>query len=288
MHLPPSEISPEIKLENEARSHSEGASVCSGEFCDEKEGMEGGYIKLWRKTEQWEWVDDPTVFYVFFRMLLMCNWEDRQWHGKTIGRGTFISSRAKLAAKLHISEKALRTSTDKLKTCGQLATLGASNHTTYILVNYNKYQSTKIKGPAEGPAKGRTKGQQRASEGPTTKEVKEVKEVKELKQNPCSTSSLNFDKFWQTYPRKQGKHPSLKTWNKLKPTQELTEIILKAVLTQKESEAWKKNGGQFIPMPATWLNQHRWEDQILKIEDDDEPFYKKYLREHGGKAPHEL
>ena len=24
---------------------------------------------------------------------------------------------------------------------------------------------------------------------------------------------------------------------------------------------WKKNGGQFIPHPSTWLNNRRWEDE---------------------------
>jgi len=27
----------------------------------------------------------------------------------------------------------------------------------------------------------------------------------------------------------------------------------------KKSEAWTKDGGQFIPAPLTWLNQARWE-----------------------------
>jgi len=29
----------------------------------------------------------------------------------------------------------------------------------------------------------------------------------------------------------------------------------------KVSEQWQRDGGQFIPHPATWLNGRRWEDQ---------------------------
>ena len=38
--------------------------------------------------------------------------------------------------------------------------------------------------------------------------------------------------------------------------------MLSAIDTQKKSDQWKKDGGQFIPNPATWLNQRRWEDEV--------------------------
>jgi hypothetical protein len=33
------------------------------------------------------------------------------------------------------------------------------------------------------------------------------------------------------------------------------------------SAEWTKDGGQFIPHPATWLNQKRWEDEPMAIQD---------------------
>jgi len=39
--------------------------------------------------------------------------------------------------------------------------------------------------------------------------------------------------------------------------------ILNAIEQQKQSEQWSKDGGQFIPLPATWLNNQRWEDDVL-------------------------
>ena len=41
------------------------------------------------------------------------------------------------------------------------------------------------------------------------------------------------------------------------------EQILNAVEIQKQSDQWTKDGGQFIPLPATWLNNSRWEDDVL-------------------------
>ena len=29
------------------------------------------------------------------------------------------------------------------------------------------------------------------------------------------------------------------------------------------SDQWRRDGGQFIPNPATWINQQRWLDEVL-------------------------
>ena len=68
----------------------------------------------------------------------------------------------------------------------------------------------------------------------------------------------HFQEFWDAYPRKVGKQAALKAWNKTKPN---IEEVLIALDWQKQSDQWYKNGGQFIPNPATWINQHRWHDE---------------------------
>ena len=37
--------------------------------------------------------------------------------------------------------------------------------------------------------------------------------------------------------------------------------MLQAIDRQKQTTAWRKNNGQFIPHPATWLNNRQWEDE---------------------------
>ncbi len=74
-----------------------------------------------------------------------------------------------------------------------------------------------------------------------------------------------FLKFWNEYPRKVAKAKALKAWESLKPTDELFEKIMQALRTQKQSEQWSKDKGQFIPHPTTWLNQRRWEDETEVI-----------------------
>lgn len=71
-----------------------------------------------------------------------------------------------------------------------------------------------------------------------------------------------FKEFWDAYPNKTGKGAAEKAYLKIKPTQELHETMIRAVRAASLSRQWKKDGGQFIPNPATWLNQRRWEDEI--------------------------
>lgn len=70
-----------------------------------------------------------------------------------------------------------------------------------------------------------------------------------------------FDRFWEAYPRRQGKEAARKAWAKMRPDEALLEDMLAALERQRASDQWRKDGGLFIPLPATWLNGRRWEDE---------------------------
>lgn len=75
-------------------------------------------------------------------------------------------------------------------------------------------------------------------------------------------AQILFERFWSEYPRKVSKQTAIRSWNKIKPSDELAEKIIEAVSKHKQTEQWTKDGGQFIPHPATWLNQGRWDDEV--------------------------
>lgn len=79
------------------------------------------------------------------------------------------------------------------------------------------------------------------------------------RQDPALSAA--FDRFWEAYPRHQGKEAARKALEKLKPDAALLEIMLSALERQRASDQWRRDGGQFIPHPATWLNGRRWEDE---------------------------
>lgn len=78
---------------------------------------------------------------------------------------------------------------------------------------------------------------------------------------PKPPTDPSFDRFWRAYPNRKAKGSAEKSWKALKPDAELVELILEAIEDQKLSEKWREEGGRFIPYPATWLNQKRWEDE---------------------------
>ena len=89
-----------------------------------------------------------------------------------------------------------------------------------------------------------------------------------------------FNQFWDAYPKHIAKQSAVKAFEKLKPDEKILEAMLKAIARQKESKQWEKDGGAFIPYPATWLNQRRWEDELPQVETDN--VFLQMLREEGG------
>ncbi len=133
--------------------------------------------------------------------------------------------------------------------------------------NYRKKQSDK----------GKLSAQQRISRGSTT-----VEPMHQPKGNSSSSSSLNnyrerkglrgeielnghgpsFDEFWAAYPKHEGKKLCRQWWAKHTPDDVLLGIMLAKIDRAKQTSKWKDRGGKFIPMPLTWLNGERWEDEF--------------------------
>ncbi|MDE3041131.1 MAG: hypothetical protein KGJ82_11240 [Nitrospirota bacterium] len=70
-----------------------------------------------------------------------------------------------------------------------------------------------------------------------------------------------FEQFWSSYPKKKSKGQAEKAWTKLKPSEQLQEQILTALEQAKTSEQWTKDGEEFVPHPATWINAKGWLDE---------------------------
>ena len=70
-----------------------------------------------------------------------------------------------------------------------------------------------------------------------------------------------FGEFWKLYPKRVGRGAAEKAWKKLSSPKTTLELIRAALEWQVKTEQWQKDNGQFIPMPATYLNQQRWLDE---------------------------
>ncbi len=76
------------------------------------------------------------------------------------------------------------------------------------------------------------------------------------------TYTDEFLKFYAVYPKKVGKEFAWKAWLSKNGKRPPIDIIVSVVEKLKKSDQWSKDGGQFIPNPATWLNRGGWEDQM--------------------------
>lgn len=76
-----------------------------------------------------------------------------------------------------------------------------------------------------------------------------------------SAVERRFELFWAAYPKKVAKKEALKAFKKAKPNEELFTKIMEAIAKAKTSRQWQRDHGDYIPNPATWLNQGRWDDE---------------------------
>ena len=67
-----------------------------------------------------------------------------------------------------------------------------------------------------------------------------------------------FATFWGLYPKKVAKGAAIKAWLKLKPEEH--QEVIEALASHIKYWRVKGTDKEFIPYPASWLNQMRWLD----------------------------
>ncbi len=86
-----------------------------------------------------------------------------------------------------------------------------------------------------------------------------IQDKQNIKQNIKQCAPSLFELFWKAYPKKNAKASAEKAFKRLNVNEKLLSRMLSALEIQKKSKQWQDI--QFIPYPATWLNQKRWEDE---------------------------
>lgn len=79
--------------------------------------------------------------------------------------------------------------------------------------------------------------------------------------SPEEKLDLLFAEFWKAYPRKDDKKRAQKKFKAIKNVEKVLPDILADIEFKKKSEQWNENGGKYIPMPSTYLNNERWNDE---------------------------
>lgn len=97
--------------------------------------------------------------------------------------------------------------------------------------------------------------------------INEIIEVNKTINNTFNNTVNNkdyFSQFWDFYPRKAGKEAARKAWNNLQPNEELMALIANNIKERIDKGEWRKDNKSYILHASTFLNQKRWEDEVLE------------------------
>ena len=209
--------------------------------------MEAGHIKIYRSIESWRWGNDPVMVYFWVRILLMANWEDKEWHDKVIERGSFVTTVANLSSRTGLSVGQVRTCLNRLRAGGEIAVKATNNYTLITICKYDNYQSGTTN-------ESQTDNKRIATTKEVKKEEKKVsKDTKEKIEFPFS--SEKFMSTWEILikqPKWKGKTVSALQFSLNKLAKFDEEFAIKLM---EDSIA---NGWQGVVFPQTGKAYEEW------------------------------
>lgn len=96
--------------------------------------------------------------------------------------------------------------------------------------------------------------------------IKDIKNIKDKRYCSSDDEHVEFERFWNLYPRRQNKKGALKIWIKNCLSKNHEEIELN--LMKRIENEWKNGDIKYIPLPTTYLNGERWNDEVIKQNKD--------------------
>lgn len=129
------------------------------------------------------------------------------------------------------------------------------------VTNYIKYREIKNledrrEQNREAQARWRSK-QKKVSSVSTNKQSKPM----QMQYAEAEVEATAFGQFWKAYPKKKAKGAAERAFKKYVNVEIV--VLIDAVNRQKQSKDWIKDGGQFIPNPATWIHDRGWENEEM-------------------------
>lgn len=151
-----------------------------------------GHIRLSRDIVNWEWMDDSQTFHVFMFLLLNANFKDSSYHGYPIKRGDVIIGRKKIAEKLHLTERSVRTALNHLKSTNEVTIKTTNKFSVVTICNFESWQDYPLLNDQQNDQQSVT---QATSNRPasdqqvtTSEEYKKERKIEEIKKEEYNNS----------------------------------------------------------------------------------------------------
>ena len=102
-----------------------------------------GFVKLFRKLEQWEWYTDVPVKTLFVHCLIKARHNEKRWRGLSLKQGQFPTGLSLLAKQTGLSVSQVRTALEKLVLTNEVTRVSTSYGTVITVNNYSTYHDGK-------------------------------------------------------------------------------------------------------------------------------------------------
>ena len=207
-------------------------------------------------VDQLSWFEEV----LFYRLIVNC--DD---FGRFDGRTAVIKNRL-FPLKDNLTIKSVETAINKLASAGLVALYVFEGKPYLYLPTWNEHQTIRAKRSKypepENICKQMISDASKCSRNPIQSNPNPIQSETESESESNTRNALEsaFDAFWAVYPKKTGKEAARKAFKKIPKSAH--SLLVPAVEAQKKSRQWTEENGRFIPNPATWLNQGRWEDEV--------------------------
>lgn len=207
-------------------------------------------------VDQLSWFEEV----LFYRLIVNC--DD---FGRFDGRTAVIKNRL-FPLKDNLTIKSVENAINKLASAGLVSLYVFEGKPYLYLPTWNEHQTIRAKRSKypdpENICKQMISDDCKCSRNPIQSNPNPIQSESESESESNTRKALEsvFDAFWSVYPKKTGKEAARKAFKKIPKSAH--PLLVPAVEAQKKSRQWMEENGRFIPNPATWLNQGRWEDEV--------------------------
>ena len=210
---------------------------------------------------------------VFYRLLVNC--DD---YGRMDGRAAIVKSRL-FPLKSNVTERSITEALNKLSIVG-LVTMYEYDGRPYLqLVTWERHQSIRAKkskypSPESGVKTSASNRMQVQANAPVIQSNPNPiqSESESNTRTRENTPKEGFEQFWTVYPKQYGKPEAMREWIALSPDTALCSKIITTVERQCQSKDWQQENGKYIPNPAKYLRERRWEGVKLPMKRDQASF----------------
>lgn len=236
--------------------------------------QQGGWIKVYRSLESWEWWGDAEMVKAFLAILFRCEPNSYKWRGIEMDAGSFVTTQERLCEILKKTRQQVRTIISRLVQSGEIVVKSDNHHTVISVVNWAQYQEnnqpiTNRNGKINQPITNREK-----KEESTKEEIKNYKEEENNLNYPSKNATddlfgntpiqeskpesvLPFEAFWEMYQKKADRKACEKAYARIseRDRAKIKEHLPQYVRATPEVR-YRKN-------PLTYLHRECWNDEIV-------------------------